>query len=356
MITNECIHQRLKELFTNTHEWVDPYDSEVINNKYLRKFVKVLLYFIPKPLYKLKLAKKHIWPENYCLMGKAFLMLGDIKNAEKVFGELEGISEKKYYWGLPINWKSAKYVFPKGLMMSTTTSEVALFLLELRKYSEKVTDEILRKIADNLSSNLNVVYEDKEKLIYGYTPIDEYRINNSNFLVASVIYKIGKVLNEQHFVSIATKIVNACLEGVSEDGGIPYYMNGNRYDSYHQVFSLRALYILKELSPKYDMFYNEAILFLKNHLMDLDGNVYLSPQKTVIDMQGSAEALYFFKMIDDCTTAKKIQAQIDKILKHRGRYIQRDWQKFLFGPTKSRILFTRQGELRLLLALINQNE
>ncbi len=356
MITNEYIHKRLKELFTNNREWIDPYDSEVINNKYLRKVIKILLYFMPELLYKLKIAKKHIWPENYCLIGKCFLLLGDIEGAENSFLELEEISDKKYYWGLPIDWKSSKYVFPKGLMMSTTTSEIALFASELKKYSKIVNDEILRKIADNLSNNLNVVYEDKENLIYGYTPIDEYRINNSNFLVASALYKIGKLLNEQHFVNIAKKIVNACLEGVSEDGGIPYYMNGNRYDSYHQIFSLRALYILKELAPKYDTFYNKAILFLKNHLMDLDGNVYLSPQKTIIDMQGSAEALNFFKMIDDCKTAKKIQAQIENMLKYKGRYIQRDWQNFLFGPAKSRTLFTRQGELRLLMALINQNE
>ena len=126
---------------------------------------------------------------------------------------------------------------------------------------------------------LNRVHEDEKRLILGYTSFDNYKINNSNLLVAAALYEIGKIINNDMFIDSSIKITNACVEGISSNGGVPYFMNGNRYDSYHQVFSLRALFLLKELSRDYCTIYNKAIKFFKESLMDEDGSVYLSLEK-----------------------------------------------------------------------------
>jgi len=129
-------------------------------------------------------------------------------------------------------------------------------------------------------------------------------------------------------------------------------MNGDKYDSYHQVFSLKALYILKEESLIYENTFNKSINFLKNYLMDDSGNVYLTPKKDIIDMQGATEALSFFQLINDEEMINKIIKQIELNLKKNNKYIQRNWTKYIL-PIKSRTIFTRQGELRLLLCMIN---
>lgn len=127
MENRKLIYNRLETLYKDKNTWIDPYDSEEYDNRYIRKLMKILLYFIPNELYKLNLVKHHIWPENLELIGKCYLKLGDISKSEQIYQDLLELSEKKYFWGLPINWKSGEYIFPKGSMMSTTTAEIALF-------------------------------------------------------------------------------------------------------------------------------------------------------------------------------------------------------------------------------------
>ena len=74
--------------------------------------------------------------------------------------------------------------------MSTTTAEIALFFIELNKRSNVVDPEVLVKIAYNLVDGLNRVYEDDNKLILGYTKYDNYKVNNSNLLVAAALYSM----------------------------------------------------------------------------------------------------------------------------------------------------------------------
>lgn len=353
MIEKEVLHKRCLELYNNKSLWLDPYDSETYRNRYIRKAIKILLDFIPNALYNLKIIERHIWPENLELLGKCFLLLNDVKNAERVYLDLLELSENKYYWGLPIGWYSSKYVFPPGSMMSTTTAEIALFIVDLSKKSDIVEDVVLKKIAYNLLDGLSKVFEDEHKLILGYTAYDDYRVNNSNLLVAAALYRIGKIINDNVLINAAAKITNACLDGISDDGGVPYYMNGNIYDSYHQIFSLRALYYLKEISAGYESAFNRALSFLEAKLMDKDGNVYLTTKKNRIDMQGTAEALGFYSLLNNIQICNKVLQQIDNNLKSKnGEYVQRRWifsHKIKF---KSRTLHTRQGEIRLYIGKI----
>lgn len=349
---DKTTYDRLVELGRNEKTWVDPYDSEEYHNKFIRKLLKRSLYFAPRIFYTFGVLKHKIWPENLGIIGRCFLTLGDVNSAEEVYYQLIDICKDKLYWGLPVDWKSGAYIFPKGAMMSTTTSEIALFFIELRKYSDIVKDKDLQKIGSNLLHGLNKVYEDQERLILGYTAADNYRINNSNLLVAAALLEIGKKINDENLIHSSVKIVNACREGISPDGGVPYQMNGSKYDSYHQLFSIRALYLLKELSEEFDELYRRAIGFLRTELMDEYGNVFLNPRKNTIDMQGSAEALWFFSHVRERSLSKQIRRQIDDKLRTKGgRYIQRAWLKKTGRSIQSKTLFTRQGELRLILAL-----
>lgn len=353
MSFNKLVYERVKELYENSELWIDPYDSESFKNKYLRKIVKGTLYFSPHILYKLKIVRTYVWAENMELIGKIFLMLGDIKNATKVYHDLLALSDGNLYWGLPIEWKTKKNIFPAGTMMSTTTSEIALFFTELSKQIDVISHEVLSRIGYNLLNGLKKVYEDKDKLILGYTPYDNYEVNNSNLLVAAALYEIGRSVNDENLIKNSIKITNAAIDGISENGGIPYYMHGNYYDSYHQMFSLRALHYLKKSNHKLENVFHKGMKFFIDELMDKEGNVYLTPDKNIIDMQGSAEALGFFKKMNNTEVVEKISKMMNKNLKKNGGYIQRNWIIMKHINIKSNTLFTRQGELRLLLSLID---
>ncbi len=358
MIDIDLIYNNCSNLYDNRNLWKDPYDSEIYTNRYIRKFMKVLLYFTSDILYTLNLMKRHVWPENLELLGRCFLLLNNIGKSEQIYYELLELSKNEYYWGLPIEWKSGEYVFPPGIMMSTTTAEIALFFIELNNKSDVVDKEILEKIAYNLLNGLNKVYEDNNKLILGYTKHDKYRVNNSNLLVAAALYSIGTLINDNYLIDSALKITNACVEGINDDGGIPYIMNMNDgYDSYHQIFSLRALRILKEASIVYEETYNKALNFLEKNLMDEFGNVYLNTNKNIIDMQGTSEALAFYSQAGDFNISSKIYNKMKQELTNiKGNYIQRKWKFCNTFSIKANNLFTRQGELRLYLSLIMYNK
>ncbi len=347
------IHKRVIALYENPQTWIDPYDTEDYSNKFVRRVLKLIMLFAPKILYKSRIVKSHIWSENYELIGQCFMNLGDIKRAEQVYFDLLKLTNGDLYWGLPIEWKSGKYSFPPNTMMSTTTSEIALFFVELSRVSSVVDNSVLKNIAYNLINSLYKVYEDENKIILGYTPFDEYRVNNANLLVAAALYEIGQVINDSKLINISVKITNACLDGIDLDGGIPYTMNGHIYDSYHQVFSLRALRILSSISKEVHSAYEKSIDYLKNDLMSRNGIVYLTPRKKRIDMQGAAEALRFFSMINDKEMIIKIKKQIQANLTLKNNVlIQRRWKLNKYFSIKSNVLFTRQGELRILLAQI----
>lgn len=97
MENRKLIYNRLETLYKDKNTWIDPYDSEEYDNRYIRKLMKILLYFIPNELYKLNLVKHHIWPENLELIGKCYLKLGDISKSEQIYQDLLELSEKNIF-------------------------------------------------------------------------------------------------------------------------------------------------------------------------------------------------------------------------------------------------------------------
>lgn len=347
----ENLLREVKYNMTSPASWLDPYDSEKINNRYLRGVSKRISYFSPSLFYKTNLFEKRIWSENYILLGHAALNLRDKESVEFSLQQLE--IYKKNFWGLPINWHSGKYTFPIGTLMSTTTSEAILFFCEVYEVYEDLIDRnFLINSAENLISTLNRNgIDETSDYLYSYTPMDNYKVFNSNLLVAAAIGTAGKLTGNLGLINEATKIFETCEKYIPAKGYVPYKLGGaeNTADSYHQLFSMRAAFYLR----KYNIVESDLLRRMEKYFFEkfhLNNVVVLRPNSKVLDLQPYSEALRYFGLSNDEKSYEYLYKFRTKLMK-KNNYIQRVWRYNSKFPIKSNVCHSRQGYFRLLLAL-----
>jgi hypothetical protein len=137
---------------------------------------------------------------------------------------------------------------------------------------------------------------------------------------------------------------------------VPYRIDGTEdtVDTYHQIFSIRALYYLKESNEEANVWFKRMLTYLENNLMNKDtGTVYLFNTKKIIDLQPTSEALRLYGMLNQEETYNKIyRKMLQDFVDDSGHIIQRIWY---VGERKRKIksnrAFVRQGLGRLAIAL-----
>jgi len=347
----KLISNEIEEALKNPEKWIDPYDSEKIKNRYLRGVSKRIALFYPSIFYKLNIFEKNVWDENYILLGQAAL---NINRKDLVIESLEQleVSQRKH-WGLPIDWHNWGSVYPRGTLMSTTTAECILFLCDVQsKYPELINENYLTDIAANLLNSLNKVdISQSADYLYSYTPINHTQVFNSNILVASAVGQVGFLYKKEEFIREAKKIIDTCEKYIPIEGFIPYNLHGEETtaDSYHQLFSMRGLYYLfrngiinRNLLDRTEKYFLESFL--------IDNLVILRPNSNVLDMQPYSEALRYFGILKDNKKFDELYSAKYNLMK-KDRFIQRVWKLKWEINIKSNVCYSRQGYLRLLLAL-----
>lgn len=337
-------------LLHNPDQWIDLYDTEYIDNRLLRRATKGLLLFWPEPLVHLRIAQSDPWPEVMALLGLSALEFDDVEMAMLASDWLMSYAGNDYYWGLPVKWHSVDHVFPPRTMMSTTTAEVAWFLLELDRQHQRVGHEYLNRIGFNMVTRLHRAIDDGEKLQFAYTPYPGEPVNNANLLVASALWQIGCHTGSVDLVTMAERTLLTCLEGLEQSGGITYFRGHGPIDSYHQLFSMRALYSMMGMGSIVDRWFSRTLDYFERTFIDDRGGVLVLPHKPVYNMISSAEALRLYRMIGRLDRYHSILDHIQRDLMHRGRYVQKAWLTRI-GIVRSRAVFTRQGLARLALGL-----
>lgn len=344
------------QLLNSSERWTDYYDGEIFRNRYIRGVIKRLMYFVPGILHRTKIVKFQKWHENYTLIGMAAVNCNELDAAVQMYQKLTA-DKDKLYWGLPVDWFSGKLTFPRGTMMSTTTSETILFFYELAKKRRNVVeDDVIRAAAYNLLNGLNRVSESPDCLLLSYTPFDTYKVHNANLLVAAALGVSGELLADSTLVDASRKIVHGCVSKLHTDGWVPYRIGGTEdtVDTYHQIFSIRALYYLKESNEEANVWFKRMLIYLENNLMNKDtGTVYLFNTKKIIDLQPTSEALRLYGMLNQEETYNKIyRRMLQDFVDDSGQIIQRIW---FVGERKRKIksnrAFVRQGLGRLAIAL-----
>lgn len=307
--------------------------------------------FVPTPFYKMNLFKNHFWDENYILLGKTAL---NTNQKDLVVTCLEKLGvPNRHHWGLPIDWHSNSYVFPKGTLMSTTTSEGILFLSQVyENYPDLIDHQYLIDCAEHLIRSLNKVpIESTSDYLYSYTPMDTYQVFNSNLLVAAAIGIVGALTGEEELKKEAELIYHTCNTYIPKEGFIPYYLFGSEEtaDSYHQLFSMRAVHYLNQyLNIGGDLLDRIEGYFLSK--FKNGAYVVLKPFNSTVDLQPFSEALTYFAITKKEKLYKELVDNLSEF-KRGNRYVQRIWIYNQGFKIRSRVCYSRQGYLRLLLAL-----
>lgn len=339
-----------RHLLQNPRQWVDLYDTEHIDCRMLRRATRLMLYFWPRSLYSLGLARVHAWPETYALLGLSALECNDVEMAIHAYEWLMEDAGQDTFWGLPIKWHSGQYVYPARTMMSTTTAEVASFLVQLDKECGCVGHDTLERIGWGLVHGLYRAIDDGDRLQFSYTPYPSHPVNNSNLLVAASLWSIGTHAGDVGLMSVAERVTGTCLDCLDPAGGITYSREYGIVDSYHQLFSIRALYVMRDMNSSVRKWFDRTLSFLESHFMDTRGGLLVQTDRPMYDVISSAEALRLYRMIGSSQRYDRILEHMRRDLTSRDNLVQRAWLTPL-GLVRANTLFTRQGAARLALAL-----
>lgn len=339
-----------RHLLKNPQRWVDLYDTEDISRRPLRRIGKVMLQFCPRETFLLGLARPHQWAETYGLLGLSALQCGDVEMAMLAYRWLMDDAGGRCYWGLPITWHAGTQVYPPGTMMSTTTAEVATFLVELDRLCGCVGRDLLQGIAFSLASGLHRAIDDGDRLQFSYTPYPGDPVNNSNLLVAAALWAIGRYTESTELMSLAERTTLTCLDGLHPSGGITYFRGYDIVDSYHQLFSLRALYSMRDMNRSVVEWFEKALHYLEVNFVDDRQGLLVRTDRRMYDVMSAAEGMRLYRMIGADEGYDRMLRHIQRDFSWRGRIVQRAWIT-PFGLVHSNVLFTRQGAARLVLGL-----
>lgn len=325
----------------------DRYDLESIDNILIKRIVKK--FKLNNLAYSLGLIRTYSWPENIRMLCEAAAELSMMGEFEHLLELL--FSEKciRGGWGLPVPWHSGDYHFPKGTMMSTTTAEIcdSIWSWHANGLIDENYSDVHSKLLTDMKNNLNISHKDKEAMIFSYTPLDQYKIINSNLLIASALAKDAN----NRFEYDVLKILNGVRSAVGSTGKFTYFYEGGRIDSYHQIFCLKALFDLSDNYPIAKIMFEEGFDYLTRELIDEDGRVFVTPDKLIIDLHGVADSLSLLRKIGDNVMYEKIYKACQNTLIREGSLYQyakpncqNDYK--VFTPA-----YGRQGYLRMMLAI-----
>lgn len=300
----------------NKYRGYDPYDIRgtklfvlLRKNKYLRSLGGGLEKLTP-PLFLRKFfrVKKAEYPLVYSYCSRAYLRasqaLGDKHYLKKAKKCLEWL--KKNNLGEPFDWQT-KIFIPKYTLDAYNHVNVAeTFLLAHKILNEDAYLQKVRILTQELVNKLNIDKIAEDKLCFSYTPLDHFHIHNINLYVASLLFRVGDLDKNGHYLDLAQKALSYSLSEQRKDGAFYYWGNVDRsddkqIDNYHTLFVLFSLFNTWQVT-KHELVrtaLEKGLGFYLQHLLEEEFLPKRSPEKIYpLDIHAFAQAIIFFSKID----------------------------------------------------------
>ena len=139
-------------------------------------------------------------------------------------------------------------------------------------------------------------YEEKDRLCFSYTPLDENYVHNANLLGASLLIRLYRICGDSALEKLALASLRYGLDHQREDGAWYYgQMNLMRYvDSFHTGFNLQALqYFIREgYGPLCQENYDMGLRYYVENLFLPDGTAkYYDNKVFPIDIHSICQAV-----------------------------------------------------------------
>lgn len=360
----------------NGWEGYDPYDVKgsiiflnMEKNAFTRYVSHTFADFFPSQLRTLLRTSKTINSKAMGLFASGYLNLysksGDRQYLEKAEYCLDWLEKNSctgysgYCWGYPFDWQSKVFI-PKNTPSSVVTTIVAKAFLDMYELTKDDNClQIAQSSCEFIVNDLNIDILDERRVCFSYTPVDNFHVHNANLFSASLLCKVGSILDLNDYMDLSSKAVEYTLGEQNSDGSWYYWGPPDKLlyhiDNYHTGFVLRSLYeiykttgdmkIKKALDKGYkyyvdNLFHNGTVPKLTNNkLYPID--IHSCSEAIICLSSLSNEYPHSKKMIADVSTWI-----LDNMQDEKGYFYYRKYQN-----RTVKIPYMRWGQAWMLNAL-----
>ncbi|OEU78835.1 MAG: hypothetical protein BA873_10400 [Desulfobulbaceae bacterium C00003063] len=222
-------------------------------------------------------------------------------------------------WGYPFDWANSGFYAPRGTPTIVNTAFIGHALLDLFEVTDDETWLIIAKSAcDFVMNDLNRS-PGKRGFCFSYTPLDHAKVYNANFLGASLLARVGKMLNNTKIMETVWESIEYSLDAQYADGSWLYGEESRSawIDSFHTSYNLIALkYILEATGNKR---VGEAInrgydFYLRRFFLPCGTVKYYHNKTDPQDAHVYANAILFLVAMKDHPETPK--TLVDKVIEH----------------------------------------
>jgi len=228
-----------------------------------------------------------------------------IKRIDFFLRLLEKLRSKGYSghcWGYNFDWQSRAFYLPKYTPTIVNSAFIGHALIDTYKHTNNGKAlEMAILIKDFILNDLNRSEEDSS-ICFSYSPIDNTKIHNANFLGSSLLIRLYKYTGEKVLRDTALASLAYSMR-YQRDNGSWYYAETDFQkwiDSFHTGFNLQSiLYFLEDgFAKEYKDAFNKGVNFYKLKFFLDDGTPkYYHDRLYPIDIHSAAEAIIFFSRL-----------------------------------------------------------
>lgn len=326
----------LLSLNTYTRSLMYPFKELRFDKKISFLFLSIVNDWFPSLVRKVFFVKKKIHPtylgmllHSEALLPKKYYDEKRVQLIKKEIIKCRSKGYKNHCWGTPFAWRSGDTFYPTGTPFAVVCAWIGEGYLALYERNEQEEDLIVCKsICDFFVQDLIIKTISDDSICFSYSPNNESDVNNSNLMVASFLMKVGHLIGNEEYKTLAKKATNFTVDSQLSNGLIPYFANKNcsHNDSYHSSYELKALFdIIKlEQNEKWRFAFEKYLdYYLENYFHD-DFSVSKYPRRPFpVDGTAMADALILLYKIQTEYKHLKICNYIDGI----ENIIRKEWVK-----------------------------
>lgn len=227
-------------------------------------------------------------------------------------------------WGYPFHWQSRIFL-PRGtpsVVVSGTAGGAFLDHFELTGSERSL--ETAAEIAKFMMQSLNRPIDDRDRLCFSYTPIDQFKVHNANLFAAAHLARYGALSGRDECVELALRSARYTISEQNSDGSFYYWGSESptTIDHYHTGFVLRHLDTVCKSS---DVDFISGALergyaFYLNQLFTPDGLPKYTPDALYpIDIHSCAEAIICLQQLGDGPAVERTLESVFALTQRRMR-------------------------------------
>ena len=261
-LLENAIFKLIQYVEAETFRGYDPYDalnSPILSqlakpSKWLKIGFTQTLRRIPFNLRPLLGTPKGYNPKGMGLFLNSYVNLHRVYNEKRYLKQIEFLADwlidnhskgySGYCWGYNFDWQNRTFFAPKETPTIVNTSFIghafldAFEVLKIEQYLK-----VARSACDFLLKDLNV-FREADTICFSYTPIDNSKVHNANYLGASLLVRTYSFTHEENLLDYGKQAYEYSTRHQRDDGSWFYgeAKIQNWIDSFHTGFNLEALH------------------------------------------------------------------------------------------------------------------